>query len=130
MRRFLLVPLSFALLVACNSDSKPAEEKKGDKPAVAADDITTNPDYQKGLDLVAKNGCFSCHAVADKINGPAYRDIADKYATASDTIVSHLAKKIISGGTGVWGEIPMIPHPAVSQEEAEAMVKYVLLLKK
>lgn len=131
MRRFL-VPLSLTItiLAACNSGDK-STEKKEDKPAVAAtDDPTTNPDYQKGIDLVGKNGCFSCHAVADKVNGPAYRDIANKYAGASDTIVPHLAKKIIEGGTGVWGEIPMIAHPAVSQADAEAMVKYVLLLKK
>jgi cytochrome c len=46
-----------------------------------------------------------------------------------DTIVSHLADKIISGGSGVWGEIPMIPHPSISKDDAQTMVKYVLLLK-
>jgi cytochrome c len=130
MRRLLIVPLSLIFFAACNSDSKPAEEKKEESPASAADDNTRNPDYQKGLDLVVKSDCTTCHSVADKINGPAYRDVADKYAGYPDTIVSHLAGKIIQGGSGVWGEVPMTPHPALSKEDAEAMVKYVLLLKK
>ena len=47
-----------------------------------------------------------------------------------DTIVSHLAGKIITGGSGVWGPALMTPHPTVSKEDAEAMVRYILLLKK
>jgi cytochrome c len=127
----VIVPVSILFLVACNSESKPAvEEKKEETPAVVEPvDITKNPDYAKGLELIAKSDCFTCHSVTDKINGPAYKDVADKYANAGDTIVAHLANKIISGGTGVWGEIPMIPHPALSKADAEAMVKYVLLLK-
>jgi cytochrome c len=133
MRRVLIICLAVTVFAACNSnsESKPAETtetpEKKEEPAVV--DITKNPDYQKGLDLIAKSDCFTCHSVAEKINGPAYRDVANKYAGMADTIVSHLAQKIISGGSGVWGEIPMIPHPALSKEDAEAMVKYVLLLK-
>jgi cytochrome c len=130
MRRFLIVPLALAFIIACNNESKPAEEKKEETAAPAVKDITQNPDYQKGLDLIAKSDCFTCHSVTDKISGPAYQDVANKYATAGDTIVAHLAGKIISGGSGVWGEIPMIPHASLSKEDAEAMVKYVLLLKK
>jgi cytochrome c len=131
MRRFLIVPLSFAVLIACNSENKSAEEKKTETPpAASSDDITKNPDYQKGLALIGKSDCFTCHAINDKINGPAYSEVATKYAGAPDTIVSHLAKKIIEGGSGVWGEVPMTPHATLSQEDAEAMVKYVLLLKK
>ena len=130
MRRFLIVPLALAVLVACNSENKPADEKKTDTPAASSNDVTKNPDYQRGLALIGKSDCFTCHAINDKINGPAYSDVANKYAGAPDTIVTHLAKKIIEGGTGVWGEIPMTPHATLSQEDAEAMVKYVLLLKK
>jgi cytochrome c len=46
-----------------------------------------------------------------------------------DTIVEHLAKKVISGGSGVWGEIMMTPHPGLSLDSAEAIVRYILLLK-
>ena len=63
------------------------------------------------------------------ITGPSYRDVANKYAGLPDTIVTHLASKIISGGNGVWGDVFMLPHPGISKEDAEAMVKYILLLK-
>lgn len=129
MKKSLLVLVSFGFLMSCNSGGdKPGGETKKDD-AVAAADLSSNPDYQKGLDLIAKSDCLTCHAPVDKINGPAYKEVANKYAGMPDTIIAHLAKKIISGGTGVWGEVPMTPHPGVSQADAEAMVKYVMLLK-
>jgi cytochrome c len=92
-------------------------------------DITGTKEYQEGLTLVGKNKCLSCHAVNETITGPPYSEIAKKYSSYPDTIVAHLARKVITGGNGVWGEIFMTPHPQVSQEDAEKMVKYVLLLK-
>ena len=135
MKKLLLIPVALIALIACNNNSSSTEEKKDTgttttNTAPAEVDITTNPDYKAGLALIAKNDCLTCHSVNDKINGPAYKDVANKYATAGDTIVTHLAKKIIAGGSGVWGEVPMTPHPQVSQADAEQMVKYVLLLKK
>lgn len=92
--------------------------------------LSKNPDYQKGLALVAKSNCLTCHNVDEKLTGPPYREVADKYADMPDTIISHLAKKIIEGGNGIWGQIFMTPHPDISQADAEAMVKYILMLKK
>jgi len=60
--------------------------------------------------------------------GPAYKDVAAKYENTEEN-VKMLATKVIKGGSGVWGAVPMTPHPQISQEDAEAMVKYVLLLK-
>ena len=111
------------LVYACGSNDK--KNKQPGEPA-----ITENADYQQGLALVAKNQCLTCHQVEDKLTGPPYREVAEKYAGMPDTIVAHLARKIISGGNGVWGEIFMLPHPGVSQVDAETMVKYILLLKK
>ena len=128
MKKFLFVPLAFGVLIACNSGGNTPATKTGEAPAT--NDLSGNPDYKKGLALIAKSDCLTCHAVEDKINGPSYREVANKYAGMPDTIVSHLAKKIVDGGSGVWGSIPMTPHPGVSQDDAEAMVKYVLLLKK
>jgi len=124
MKKSFLVVLAIAILAACGggSDSKTESSKSAD--------ITKNPDYQKGLALISKSDCFTCHAIDTKITGPAYREVADKYAGYPDTIVSHLANKVINGGMGVWGEtIPMLPHSSLNKEDAEAMVKYVLLLK-
>ena len=60
--------------------------------------------------------------------GPAYLDVSNKYAGV-DTAVAYLSHKVIAGGSGVWGSLAMTPHAAVSQADAEAMVKYILLLK-
>lgn len=60
--------------------------------------------------------------------GPAYVDIAAKYPL-NDENVNHLADKIIAGGKGVWGEVPMTPHSALSKDDAKKMVSYILSLK-
>lgn len=130
MKKFFIVPLAFILMIACNSN----ESKEGSKEAAtekkdAAADLSSNPDYQAGLAVVAKSDCLTCHKVDEKIQGPTYRDVANKYAAYPDTIITHLANKVIAGGVGVWGEVPMIPHPALTHEEAVAAVKYILLLK-
>jgi len=124
MKKILFCFVVAGFLAACGgNESKTKTETP--KPT----DITKDPVYQKGLELVSKNDCFTCHQIDDKLTGPAYRDVANKYAGMPDTIVSHLAHKVISGGTGVWGQVPMTAHPALSEEDAETMVRYVLLLK-
>lgn len=129
MKRSLFVVLAVSVLVACGgSGSK--EKKADDKAESKTTDLSQNPDYQNGLSLVAKSNCLTCHNVDQVVTGPPYREIANKYGSMPDTIIAHLAKKIISGGNGVWGQIFMTPHPDVSQADAEAMVKYILLLKK
>jgi len=133
MKRILITSFAFAALVSCNSNdsssSKPAEETKEEKPA-AETSLSDNPDYQAGLALIAKSDCLTCHKVDEPLTGPPYRDVANKYASQAPAIIPQLAEKIIKGGTGVWGQVPMLPHPAISQADAEAMVKYILLLKK
>ena len=123
MKRVVITCFAAAVLAACGgNDSK--DTKPGTK-----EDISANPDYQKGLDLVAKNKSMTCHAIDQVVTGPAYREVAKKYANSPDTIISHLAGKIISGGNGIWGQLFMTPHPDLSKDDAEAMVKYILLLK-
>ena len=65
----------------------------------------------------------------EKNIGPAWRDVAAKYA-GQDTAINYIANKIIAGGSGVWGEVPMAPHPTMSMEDAVSIAKYVMLLKK
>ena len=127
MKRIVLPLFSLLVLAACNSDSK---DKNEDKPVAQATDHSSNPDYQKGLGLVTKSDCLTCHKIDEPLTGPAYQEVANKYAGLPDTIVTHLANKIISGGKGVWGEVYMTPHPGISTDDAQAMVKYILLLKK
>ncbi|MEI9910192.1 MAG: c-type cytochrome [Bacteroidota bacterium] len=131
MKKIIIITFVIAVsLVACNGGGSKEEKKEaGTEEKKEGADPSDNPDYQAGLAVVAKSDCLTCHKVDEKITGPSYREVANKYASYSDTIVAHLAGKIINGGYGVWGEVPMTPHPAISKEDAEAAVKYILLLK-
>jgi len=120
-----------ALIIACNnnsSSSSASSDSAANAPASTENDVSANPDYQKGLALIAANDCLTCHKVDEKVTGPAYRDVANKYEN-TDANVKLLAGKIIKGGSGNWGNVPMTPHPAISEADAEQMVKYVLLLR-
>jgi cytochrome c len=75
----------------------------------------------------AKN-CMACHAVANKLVGPAYKDVAKKYA-GDKTAVDKLAAKIIKGGSGVWGAVPMPANPQVSEADAKKLATWVLSQK-
>jgi cytochrome c len=129
MKKYFFIISVAAILAACGgSDS--GNKKEADKKATPVSDISENPDYKAGLALISKSDCLTCHKIDEKLTGPSYRDVANKYADLPDTIVAHLAGKIMKGGNGVWGEVMMLPHTAISQADAEAMVKYILLLKK
>ena len=138
MKKIFLPLLALGFLVACNSGSDNASTTEAGSDTAAgapagspsaANDISTNPDYQKGLEVVGKSDCATCHGINNKIVGPAYADVAKQYAGASDTTIERLANKVISGGSGVWGQVPMTAHPTLTKEDATAAVKYVLLLK-
>ena len=75
----------------------------------------------------AKN-CMVCHAVDKKLVGPAYKDVASKYATQKDA-VAHLAEKITKGSRGTWGPMPMPPNASVSGEEAKKLASWILAQK-
>ncbi len=79
-------------------------------------------------DLAKAKNCMACHAVANKLVGPAYKDVAAKYAGQKDA-ESKLAAKVIKGGAGVWGAIPMPANPQVSDAEARTLVKWILAQK-
>lgn len=133
MRKIFMTVAIASLFAACgnsSSEEKKGDNKEGDKQETTGTDLSSNPDYQKGLALIGKSDCLTCHKVDEPLTGPSYRDVANKYAGTSDTIVSYLAGKIIAGGKGNWGETYMTPHAGLSKEDAEAMVKYILLLKK
>jgi len=82
-----------------------------------------------GAALIQKNDCLTCHKLDQKVIGPAYVDVANKY-TASPAVIDTLANKVIKGGSGNWGNIAMSAHPDLSMTDAREMVKYILSLKK
>lgn len=133
MRKYLFVILVMTAIVACNSEG--SDKAAGDTATAKTEtpnNLSNNPDYQKGLELIGQSDCFTCHSVTgDRIQGPTYEEVANRYSGRPDTVVNYLAKKIITGGAGNWAETPlMTPHPTLSEEDAMAMVKYILLLKK
>lgn len=83
--------------------------------------------YIKGKQMIASLDCRSCHSVDQESVGPTYRAISDRYAGKKDAL-NALARKIIEGGSGNWGERAMTPHPAVSAQDAREMVSYILSL--
>ena len=78
--------------------------------------------------LATAKNCMACHAVANKVVGPAYKDVAKKYA-GDKTAADKLAAKIVKGGAGVWGAVPMPANPQVSEAEAKKLAAWVLSLK-
>lgn len=77
--------------------------------------------------LAKSKNCLACHSVDNKIIGPAFKEIAAKYKD-DDSAVGTLSEKVKSGGSGVWGEMPMPPNPAVSDAEATTLVNWILSL--
>ncbi|PXX46178.1 MULTISPECIES: c-type cytochrome [Aquitalea] len=80
------------------------------------------------LALAQKNNCLSCHAVDHKVVGPAYKDVAKKYA-GDKGAEAKLIAKVKAGGSGVWGPIPMPPNSQVSDADIKTLVKWVLSQK-
>jgi cytochrome c len=80
------------------------------------------------LSLATAKNCTACHAVDKKVVGPAYKDVAAKYAGQKDA-ADKLAAKIIKGGSGVWGPVPMPANTQVKEAEAKKLAAWVLSLK-
>lgn len=78
--------------------------------------------------LATKKNCMACHAIATKLVGPAYKDVAAKYK-ADKGAADKLAAKVIKGGSGVWGAIPMPANPQVNEAEAKTLVAWILSQK-
>ena len=77
--------------------------------------------------LARSKNCLACHGIDNKIVGPAFKDVAAKYKGDADAVAA-LAAKVIKGGSGTWGSIPMPPNSTVSQAEAEQLVNWILSL--
>lgn len=78
-------------------------------------------------ELAKSKGCLACHALDKKVVGPAFKDVAAKYAGQADA-AGKLAAKVVAGGKGTWGPVPMPPNK-IHPDEALALVAWVLALK-
>ncbi|SNS98384.1 cytochrome c [Noviherbaspirillum humi] len=79
-------------------------------------------------DLAKSKNCMACHSVQNKVVGPAFKDVAAKYAGQQDA-EAKLVQKVIKGGSGVWGPVPMPANAQVSEAEAHTLVKWILSQK-
>jgi len=79
-------------------------------------------------ELAQQKNCLACHAVDKKIVGPAYKEVAAKYAGQKDA-VDKLTQKVMKGGSGVWGAVPMPANPQVSEAEVKQLVQWILSQK-
>lgn len=127
MKKIFITAAVSLFLFSCgggneNKETTAAPAKEETKPVI-------NALEDKAVELIAKSDCLTCHKVHEKLVGPAYADVAQKYPN-NEANVSMLAGKIIKGGKGNWGEVPMTAHAAISNEDATTMVQYILSLKK
>lgn len=115
-----------AALIGLTSFTNDTLDAKYNKPTKKTNAIFQTSDGEK---LIAKSDCIGCHKLDKKLIGPSYLDIAKKYPV-NEKNVSYLSGKIIKGGSGVWGTIPMAAHGSLKKEEAKSMAKYILSIKK
>ncbi|GAB3893398.1 hypothetical protein GCM10028803_07470 [Larkinella knui] len=135
-------PVEYEVKVADKEDGSLSAGK------ISAEDVTMTINYLEGFDktllaqghqanvgfatgkrLIELSDCKACHSVDKKSIGPAYQEVAKKYAKERRAeMVNKLARKVIEGGGGVWGEQAMSAHPQLKEDEAKEMVSYVLSL--
>jgi cytochrome c len=95
--------------------------------AMAVAMTATAPAFADQALATAKN-CMACHAVDKKLVGPSYKDVAAKYAS-DKTAVDKLATKIVKGGSGVWGPVPMPANAQVNDAEAKKLAAWIMTVK-
>lgn len=82
-----------------------------------------------GDKLVKERRCYGCHNISQNLLGPSYQAIATRHAARKDIMLEVLAEKIIVGGAGNWGVVPMVPNEQVSKDEARTIARWILNLK-
>ena len=122
----LIYLLAIVALASCGG-KKETTEKEDFASADDKQKTSSAAQIAEGDALVKGSDCKTCHHATNKIIGPSHLDVAKKY-DFTEANVKLLAKKIIEGGQGVWGEIPMTPHIGITQVDAEKMARYVLSL--
>ncbi|SHN28135.1 c-type cytochrome [Mucilaginibacter sp. OK098] len=143
MKKVFAILFICAVISACSGGSKSGggadSTKAADQTAKAQEPNADTSANKTGasdagaaapaIKLIAASDCNTCHKEDTKVVGPAFKDIAAKYPP-TDNNINTLADKVIKGGKGNWGDIPMTPHAALSVGDAKTIVKYILSLHK
>ncbi|OCA78665.1 cytochrome C [Chryseobacterium contaminans] len=123
MKNLFLAGTLGLLIFSCSKKENTTEVASSDAAPVSAPAQSN----LSGDQIMETLDCSGCHSVNERMIGPSYQEIAAKY---TDKDIELLASKIIEGGSGVWGGVPMAAHPQVSKEDAKKMVEYILSQKK
>jgi len=145
MKKVFAVLFICAVISACGGGSKSgsgsadsttaadqtakAHSTEADTNATKTGSSTTTAELAPGAKLMAGSDCNTCHKADVKVVGPALKDIAAKYPP-TDANIETLTDKVIKGGSGHWGDVPMAAHPQLAKNDVKEMVKYILSLKK
>ncbi|MBW8523064.1 c-type cytochrome [Chryseobacterium chendengshani] len=119
MKKLFVTGIISLLIISCSK-----KENSEIQSSAVSTPVTSNV---SGQNLIEASDCMSCHNADERLIGPSYKEIAAKY---SEKDMEMLASKIIEGGSGVWGNVLMQPHPQISKEDAKKMVEYILRQKK
>lgn len=129
MKKIFAIAVILGALISCQKKVEhPLQDSNVmlEEPTIKVVDSAAAGKHE-GLALIEGADCLTCHKVDSKLVGPSYQEVADKY---TDADADMLAQKIIDGGVGVWGQVPMTPHAGMSKDNAKKMVEYILTLKK
>lgn len=118
----LIVSFSCSKLENSNNNEAISAETEVAEPAVVSDPIA------EGKSLVEGADCLGCHKMDEKMIGPSYKEVSEKYENTPEN-VEMLAEKIIKGSSGIWGDVPMPAHNGMSKENAKYMAQYILSSK-
>lgn len=115
------------MIITCSKNGN-----SGNKDVLVEQDISTpkviTDPIAEGKSLVEGADCLGCHKMDEKMIGPAYKEVAEKYENTPEN-VEKLAEKIIKGSSGIWGDVPMPAHNGMSKENAKYMAQYILSTK-
>jgi cytochrome c len=123
MKRIFITVIILTAMISCGGGGEKKDAGAGE-PAAAA-----NPLEDKAMAIIAKSDCLTCHKINETVTGPAYAEVAKKYEN-TEANVNMLVEKVIKGGKGNWGEVPMLAHPALDPADVKTVVQYILSLKK
>jgi cytochrome c len=135
MKRVVITAGIFILTLAANYSFAQTKKVFTTKKTVKTTTVTKTTgakkisaaELEEGKALLSKSDCLACHKVDAASVGPAYNLVAKKYP-ANEANYEMLTKKVIAGGSGNWGAVPMSPHPQLAASDVKKMVQYVLSL--
>ena len=125
MKKVILMMI-FAVSISCSKNENSGNKDVLVEEEAPAPKVVTDP-IAEGKTLVEGSDCLGCHKLDERLIGPSYKEVAEKYENTPEN-VEMLADKILKGSSGVWGDVPMPAH-GFSKENAKFMAQYILSSK-